>query len=70
MVGEGVTAAGTRCWRGVPGLCKVLSMSSGKVGSPRTVAKVSASMVGRSSDSLNEGSEVRSVSALALLGAP
>ena len=70
MVGEGVTAAGTRCWRGVPGLFKVLSMSSGKVGSPQTVAKVSASMVGRSSDSLNERSDVRSVSALALLGAP
>lgn len=46
------------------------SMASGKVGSPQTVAKVSASMVGRSSDSFNDGSEVRSVSALALLGAP
>ena len=70
MVVVGVTASGTRCWRGVPGLFNVLSMTSGKVGSPQTVAKVSASMVGRSSDSLNEGSEVRSLSALALLGAP
>lgn len=70
MVGEGLTAAGTSCWRGVPGLFKVPSMASGKVGSPQTVAKVSASMVGRSSDSLNDGSEVRFVSALALLGAP
>ena len=70
MFGEGVTAAGMRRWGGVPGLFKVLSMASGKIGSPQTVAKVSASMVGRSSDSLNEGSEVGSVSASALLGAP
>ena len=48
----------------------VLSMPSGKVGSPQTVAKASASMVGMPSDSLREGSEVRSLSALALLGAP
>lgn len=33
----------------------MLIMASGKVGSPHTVAKDSASMVGRSSDLLNEG---------------
>ena len=47
MVVKGVTAAGTGCWRGVPGVFKVLSMASGKVGPPQTVAQVSASMVGR-----------------------
>lgn len=70
MDGKGVASAGTRCWRAVPGLFKVLIMASGKVGSPQTVAEVSALMVGRSSDSLNEGSEIRSVSPLVLLGAP
>lgn len=70
MDGEGVAASGMHCWRGVPGLFKVLIMASGKVGSPQTVAKVSASMVGRSSDSLNEGPEIRSVNPLVLLEAP
>ena len=42
MFGEGVTAAGTRCWGGVPGLFKVLSMASGKIGSPQTAGTFTA----------------------------